>query len=689
MTKNKINLIIIFLFLLFMEIGFSREINLKPEYKKWLDLVSYIITPQEKSVFLSLKNDRERDMFIKLFWKQRDPTPGTPENEFKEEHIRRFNYANKYFKYGTTKPGWKTDMGKIYIILGPPVNREKIDAFGLEPMEVWSYYGGRDKGLPPHFQIVFFKRHGAGEFKIYDPAIDGPDSLLVKTSDVRDINPFDYQAILEKIQSISPSAAEVAFSLIPGEIPLDYQPSPSNSILISKVLESGSKNVSTKYAQDFLNFKGVVNVEYATEYVEANSRVDIFKDFETGINFVHFAISPKRISVDYSKVKDKYYFIYRLTVSLSKGGSVIYQYSKTFPFYFDEEEIKNIVSKGFVISDLFPVIPGNYKLTVLIQNIVKNEFSYFDKKIKIKSEGKGLPEIYGPIVGFSFKKDNSFVFRPYKIENNLISFDPKNGFLPNDKIFVLFCVDSHNYGKKIKGKVLIKSKLGYSEYQKKKYFNIDENFKNDCFVSKFQNPGVGSYRVNVILNSSGNVPLVSRETYFTVSPVRNIIHPTVAYKVLSKKNIFLYYWALGSQFYKEGKFKEAFENYSKAFNLRSNYYPLTKEYADLLLQMGKNNEAIKVIENMKLPKKMFDYYFFKGRALLNLKNYKDALDSFLKANKIYDSDYKLINLIGITYVSLKDYDNALKVFKASLKINPHQDSIKRIIDKLEKTGKKG
>ena len=56
--------------------------------------------------------------FIENFWLRRDPTPDTPENEFKEEHYRRIAYANEH--YGAGIPGWKTDRGHIYITLGPP-----------------------------------------------------------------------------------------------------------------------------------------------------------------------------------------------------------------------------------------------------------------------------------------------------------------------------------------------------------------------------------------------------------------------------------------------------------------------------------------------------------------------------------------------------------------------------------------
>ena len=55
--------------------------------QKWLDQdVIYIITPEERAAFKQLSNDEEREHFIEIFWQNRDPTPDTVENEYKEEH---------------------------------------------------------------------------------------------------------------------------------------------------------------------------------------------------------------------------------------------------------------------------------------------------------------------------------------------------------------------------------------------------------------------------------------------------------------------------------------------------------------------------------------------------------------------------------------------------------------------------
>jgi GWxTD domain-containing protein len=105
-------------------------------YKKWLDEdVRWIITDEERAAFKQLSNDEERDQFIEAFWARRDPTPDTPENEFKEEHYRRIAYANEHFAAGI--PGWKSDRGRIYVMYGPADEVESHPSGGTyeRPME--------------------------------------------------------------------------------------------------------------------------------------------------------------------------------------------------------------------------------------------------------------------------------------------------------------------------------------------------------------------------------------------------------------------------------------------------------------------------------------------------------------------------------------------------------------------------
>jgi len=83
----------------------AKEKQLRKElatpYRKWLNEdVTYIITDEERSAFMRLQTDEEREQFIENFWLRRDPTPDTVENEFREEHYRRIAYANEHFAIG-------------------------------------------------------------------------------------------------------------------------------------------------------------------------------------------------------------------------------------------------------------------------------------------------------------------------------------------------------------------------------------------------------------------------------------------------------------------------------------------------------------------------------------------------------------------------------------------------------------
>jgi GWxTD domain-containing protein len=81
-----------------------------------------IATDKELEEFAKL-DPQQRDEWLKVFWKKRDPTPTTEENEFKEEHQRRVEYALENFRSVFGKIPWD-DRGEVYIKYGEPDERE-------------------------------------------------------------------------------------------------------------------------------------------------------------------------------------------------------------------------------------------------------------------------------------------------------------------------------------------------------------------------------------------------------------------------------------------------------------------------------------------------------------------------------------------------------------------------------------
>jgi GWxTD domain-containing protein len=135
-------------------------------YDSWLnEEVAYIITPSERAAFQKLTTNAERDEFIAQFWERRNPDPGSSTNAFKEEYYRRIAYANEHFT--STRPGWKTDRGHMYILYGPPDEIDAHDASEPYPFEVWTYQ--RLEGVGNGVCFMFVDLNGKGDFDLTTP----------------------------------------------------------------------------------------------------------------------------------------------------------------------------------------------------------------------------------------------------------------------------------------------------------------------------------------------------------------------------------------------------------------------------------------------------------------------------------------------------------------------------------------
>jgi GWxTD domain-containing protein len=162
--------------------------ELDNSFKTWLNEdVVYIISPEERTAFLQLQTNEEREQFIEQFWLRRSSNPDMPGDDFKEEHYRRIAYANEHFASGI--PGWKTDRGRIYIIWGPPDEIESHPTGGTydRPMEEgggetttypWERWRYRYlEGIQENVELEFVDPSGSGEYHLtMDPS--EKDALL-------------------------------------------------------------------------------------------------------------------------------------------------------------------------------------------------------------------------------------------------------------------------------------------------------------------------------------------------------------------------------------------------------------------------------------------------------------------------------------------------------------------------------
>jgi len=665
-----------------------REEDLGQKYRSWLNLTSYIILPQEKEVFLKLTNDRDRDIFIESFWKQRDPTPGTPQNEYQDEIIRRFDYAAREFHKDTSREGWLTDMGKFYIILGPPNSRERFDGQReIRPCQVWYYYGDVRKGLPTYFALVFFKRSGVGEYTLYDPLTDGPAELL---RDTFGLSVVDNYGIYEKLREFAPTLAPLSLSMIPGETPHNFQPSLESNLILTDILNSPTKDVNPSYATHFLNFKGLVSTEYLTNFVDCDSTIAVLPDPVLDINFLHFCLTPKKVSVDYFETGDQYYCSYSVDVSLRRGEKIFYQYSKEFPFYFSPAEEPVVTDNGLSIQDSFPVIAGTYQLTVLLKNSVAKEFSVVEKDLTWAETG-ATPRISEAVLGFKLEDSPGNAHVPFRVLGKKLAVDPKTTFGAGDEIALLLGVLSVPETLWRNGEVRAEVQGLGAENPSRNSFRLrlsDYAYHRSLSLAHtFPAAGLAPdyYDLRFSLVDGGGTVLDEKKVNFIVTAGRAIARPITIAKTFPLANAYLYFYTLAGQYDKSGETEKAERLYQKSHEMAPDYKEGIVFFANFLIRNGKSERALELAEKIAGEQRLrFDYYLIKGRALTRLGRYGPAIDQLLEANKIYNSDTRLLNALGLCFSKTGDKARALDVLRASLRLNPEQPEIKKLVEEIQK-----
>ncbi len=660
--------------------------DLSVPHQDWLKIVAYIILPVERDVFLRLANDRDRDVFIETFWKHRDPTPGTPANEYREEILKRFAYVNRVFHRTSPREGWRTDQGRIYMILGAPVSIERFNNLGIHPCEAWSYYGDPRKDLPSAFNLLFWQRGGVGEYKLYDPLSDGPARLLANQYEHPES--LDYEELYDRIREIAPTLADVAFTIIPGEVNFDFSPSPRNALIMAEIFESPKKDVNPSYATHFLDYKGLVSTEYLTNYVESDSSVALVRDPATGLPFVHFTVSPRSLNVDFYEPKNEYYCHYRLDVSLRVGDTVVFQYNRDFPLNIPEDQVDRFRANGVAIEDAFPVAEGSYKLSILLQNTVGKEFTLVEQNITVPLDDL-RPGLSVPFVGYRLETYPAEILLPFKEGNKKVVVDPKATFAGSDSVSVLALARNISEDLRRAGEV----RLTFQGLREKNPVRKTARIRladlppqrtmvmTQTVPAKELEPDY--YELRVELVSGDGTILDSKTANFVVSPSEALGHPIAHAKGMPLASQFKFLTMTAQQHEKSGRAEQALEFYDRAYKMNPDYGEGAAMFGAFLVQTGGFERALEVAERLLGDEKYrFDGWLIKGRSMVGLKRFVDAVSALGEANKIYNSDTRVLNALGEAYWGTGDKTRALQALDASLKLNPEQPAARKLRDEI-------
>ena len=366
---------------------------LPPRYRDWLkkDAV-YIITNEEKDAFLSLTADDARDRFIERFWEIRNPTPGSPENSYKNEHYRRIEYATQYFGHVSHTEGWRTDMGRIYITLGEPAQRQKL--LGLQkitPMEIW-FYSNSSRALPPFFYIVFYQRDPMDEFRLYSPFSDGPEKLITAVA-----GPTRQNALNILSHDAGKDVARVTLSLLPDE-PVDFT---SGTVsLQSDVMLSTIRNLPNNpiFREELATRRSLLEdvthrVVFGEEYLDIATVPLRDSAGNTNLHYVLRLKHAEDFTVGQS-AKGSYYYSVLVSANV-KGpdGKLIFTDERKISKSLAETQLEDLKDKLFGYEGWLPLPPGKYKLEFRLANLVGNTAFHREVEVAVPDPHAGSLQI--------------------------------------------------------------------------------------------------------------------------------------------------------------------------------------------------------------------------------------------------------------------------------------------------------
>ncbi len=659
--------------------------DLPARYEQWLDKdAAYLIGPREKEVFLALKTDRERDLFVEAFWKQRDPTPGTERNEFREEHYRRLAYADSHFGRTGIKPGWKTDRGRVYIILGPPRQDLVYDAKSeVVPVEVWFYQGLSEPGLPDGFSCVFYRPDVASDYELYSPAADGPAKLLRSATN---IDPADVEAAYSRLLKIEPGVAQVSLSLISGEEGASRGTSLASQVLLDSIPLVPQRRVDAGYAARFLKFKDVVEVDYSVNGIDNRALVDVIPD-PSGIAFVHYAIEPARLSVEAEG--DRFTTTLELNGQVAdKDGRVVFQFDRKTPVSLSRDQAARLGSRPVSLQGLFPLAEGTYDLTLVLKNQSSKEFTTVEQSLAVPAVTTG-PGAGPLVIGYGARSEQGVAAgrRAFRLGGLQVFVSPLSVFAPSETLQAVLPIVGAGSGQAAGAEVRFDVIGPDGKTAASRSVPVEGDAARGSVSAAFPLGGLafGDYRLDATVIDGSGRTVLSRKASFGLTPVRGVPRPLVFSDPLSGPDRPVQAYVLGTQYLNKGLLAPADAWAGEAYRAEPASQTYALGYARVLQALGRFARAREVLEPFaeggRPEAACLEITAEASRALGDWARAAKAYRAYLERHGVKLS---VLNGLGEVRVRMGDKAGALAAFERSLELNPAQDDIRKEIAALKK-----
>jgi GWxTD domain-containing protein len=355
--------------------------ELDTPYKQWLNEdVVYIISPEERQLFLQLGTNEERESFIEQFWLRRSSNPDLPDNDFKEEHYRRIAYANEHYASGI--PGWKTDRGRMYIMWGPADEVESHPSGGTydRPMEE----GGGTTSTYPWETWRYRYMEGIGENVIWefvDPSGSGEYHLTMDPSE-KDALLHVPGAGLSLLESMGMASKTDRFTRSDGtNLPktLGGEPASMNEFNRLEQYSKAFRPPAVKYK----DLEAIVTARIVRDQVHFAYRTDYLKvTNDTVLVPVTVQIPNNQLSFDNKEgVHSATLNIFGRVSTLT--GRVVQTFEDPVSRDFPDSLFQRSLKLQSIYQKAVPLRPGLYRLDIVVKDVKSGNVGVINTRLQV------------------------------------------------------------------------------------------------------------------------------------------------------------------------------------------------------------------------------------------------------------------------------------------------------------------
>ena len=674
---------------------------LSEKHRKWLEEeVVYIISDVEKDAFKSMMTEAERDKFIAAFWDWRDPTPGTRENEFKEEHYKRIAYANRRFGRDTAKPGWKTARGRFHVLLGEPRFRSEYpEDMYVQPMELWHYISVDEYGLPPSFYVIFFRDYGVGEMRLYSPTSDGLQKLLRPLQSFQSMSNEELTDFI--FTDVDPEVAHAIWSLLPSEGGLatdGFTPNPlASEMMLARISDARNYPPNYEWVDGFLRTGTSVKVEYSFLKTSPQSFFTWLQNSH-GLLELHYAIMLRPEQFTLGRFEDRVYG--SVTVDgfvTSAEGTTLAPIMEHSEFDVPDRQVSDVSRMPFELTGIVPTIPGDHKINLMWKNEVSRQNMPVHAEVSIPDVGELEAPVFSPPI-LLLRMQNlqpaevESAVRPFQIGSYQFTPDVYGVIQVGNPIRVFIqLVMPGEYELSVADytvdfRILKEDQIAHTKsYPLSNFFMGDTLYTSIGILQQIDSAGVasGDYNLRVALMKGEEQIALSDPMKFTMGN-RELRDPWVIRRGLPPYNRGFHATARAEQFFRIGERDKAIAMLREAVEREPTLTDTKILLMRLLIQEKKFDEAIAIGEPLLIEKpRDVQLLILVASSYLGTGRDRDAVRLLERALTEQENNLAVLNLLAhAAYVS-GDLDRAMQAVEKSLTIHPEQKNIVELKNAIE------